>query len=215
MEMRGKVRNGVYLVIDPSMNEVELLEKLREVLHEEITALQVWDNFYKGQNVEALINKICNICQERSVPVFINNQWELLQTLPLDGIHFDEIPEDFNKIKNNLERSVLYGLTCNNNLEEVKWAKENHLDYISFCSVFPSSTSNSCDLVSFDTIKKAALMTDFPIFLAGGIKPDNMEKLKELNYSGVAVVSGIMSAEEPRKAIRNYLNELKNRENES
>jgi thiamine monophosphate synthase len=36
-----------------------------------------------------------------------------------------------------------------------------------------------------------------------------MKKLKQLNYSGVAVVSGIMSAEDPKVAVKKYLNELK------
>ena len=47
------------------------------------------------------------------------------------------------------------------------------------------------------------------IFLSGGITPDNMEELKELNYDGIAVVSGIMNAENPLKSLNLYKEKLK------
>ncbi|ULT43210.1 hypothetical protein KRR40_06900 [Niabella defluvii] len=40
-------------------------------------------------------------------------------------------------------------------------------------------------------------MTTMPLFLAGGIKPGNMETLSGLDYSGIAIVSGIMEADNP------------------
>src|SRR6185369_6565581 len=98
--------------------------------------------------------------------------------------------------------------TCNNDLAIVDWAMKQKLDYISFCSVFPSSTSNSCDLVSFDTIRRAREITSLPIFLAGGISPDNMKRLRELDFDGVAVISGIMNQDDPAQAAKKYLTEL-------
>lgn len=213
--MKKQINNGVYLVVDPSLNEEILLKKINIVLEENIAALQIWDNFSEDENNELLISKICDICHARNIPVLINNRWDFLNELPLDGIHFDEIPEDYEKIKTAIKKPFVSGLTCNNDLNQVKWAMENNFDYISFCSVFPSSTSNSCELVSFETIKKASEIVDFPIFLAGGIKPENMEKLIGLNYSGVAVVSGIMSAEDPKSAVKKYLDELKISKNEN
>ena len=74
--------------------------------------------------------------------------------------------------------------------------------------MFPSSTANSCDLVSFDNIKRVRTITNLPIFLAGGIKPENMEMLNELSYSGIAVVSGIMNAAQPAEALKMYHDKL-------
>jgi thiamine-phosphate pyrophosphorylase len=103
------------------------------------------------------------------------------------------------------------GLTCNNDLTFVDWASKNKLDYISFCSIFPSSTVNSCELVSFNTINQAAKRYSLPIFLAGGIKPENLDKLKELDYAGIAVISGIMSSDRPDESIKKYREKLNNK----
>jgi thiamine-phosphate pyrophosphorylase len=210
-----KIKNGIYIIIDPSMERNILLNKLKEISHEDIAAIQIWDNFNPTENPIALIEDILETCHARNIPVLINNQWDLLKQTNLDGIHFDEKQENILQIKNELNRQIITGITCNNDLSLVKWADKNEMDYISFCSMFPSSTANSCDLVNFKTIHEAAKITNLPIFLAGGIKPGNIEKLNSLLYSGIAVVSGIMNAEKPRKEIKRYTSKLKMNSNEN
>ncbi len=209
MEIRGRLRKkGIYLVVDPSMEEKILLERLQHALQEKIVAVQIWDNFNTEKNVLLLTNKICELCHAHEVPVFINNRWELIADAALDGVHFDEIPEDINKIREELKKQFLKGLTCNNDLKCLEWAEKHQFDYISFCSIFPSKTSNSCEMVDFDTIRKAKERSSLPIFLAGGISPENIEKLHNLKYDGVAVVSGIMNADKPGEAVQNYMKKL-------
>lgn len=203
-----KISSGIYLVIDPSMDELLLINKLNLCLKEKLAAVQIWDNFKAEQNISALIKKVCELCHTKNVPVLINNRWELLNDFLLDGVHFDEIPENYTAIKESINKPFICGLTCNNDLTFVDWASKNKLDYISFCSIFPSNTANSCELVNFNTINKAAKYYSLPIFLAGGIKPENIDKLKELNYTGIAVVSGIMSSDRPDESIKKYQEKL-------
>jgi len=214
MEMnttKSKISSGIYLVIDPSMDELLLLNKLTLCLKEKLAAVQIWDHFKAEQNISGLIRKICDLCHAKNVPVLINNKWELLNDFLLDGVHFDEIPENYSAIKERINKPFMCGLTCNNDLTFVDWASKNKLDYISFCSIFPSSTVNSCELVSFNTINQAAKRYSLPIFLAGGIKPENLDKLKELDYAGIAVISGIMSSDRPDESIKKYREKLNNK----
>jgi len=206
-----KMQNGIYLIVDPSMERNVLVSKLRQITHEEIAAIQIWDNFKPNENLIELINVILQLCHDKKIPVLINNQWELLKHTNLDGVHFDNKPEDFLRITKELNREFITGITCNNDLSIVKWADENGFDYISFCSMFPSSTANSCELVRFNTVKEARKITSLPIYLAGGIKPENIDLLNELNYSGIAIVSGIMSAENPVKEIKKYHQKIKDK----
>lgn len=206
------IKSGLYLVVNPSMDAKILLSKLELALKENIAAVQIWDNFAECKNIDSLIKDIIVLCHKQNTPVLINNQWEYLMQLELDGVHFDELPHHLKEIKQNLDKDFIVGLTCNNELSDVEWAESNQLDYISFCSIFPSSTSNSCELVEFETIQKARKITSIPIFLAGGIKSGNMKKLMKVPYDGVAVASGIMNAVQPTEVINEYLNELKKKE---
>ncbi|WP_181307436.1 thiamine phosphate synthase [Rufibacter sp. XAAS-G3-1] len=205
---KRKISSGIYLVVDPSLEEKVLLRKLEVILEEQLAALQIWDNFYAGQHVYGLIQKIVDLCHAKEVPVLINNKWEFLMDTALDGVHFDVIPADFAAIQKAVNRPFLTGLTCGNDEALVKWAQEEQLDYISFCSVFPSATSTSCELVTFESIARAKKISSLPVFLAGGIKPDNLQQLAGLEYEGVAVISGIMNSEHPSAAVQEYVKRL-------
>lgn len=204
-----KMQNGLYLIIDPSTDRRIVVSKLKEIIYEKIAAIQIWDNFKATENPIEFINEIVQLCHPNNIPVLINNQWELLKQTNLDGVHFDNVQHNIVQIKNELKRDIITGITANNDLSIVKWADENNFDYISFCSMFQSSTANSCELVTFDTVKEARNITSLPVFLAGGINPENVALLNELNYSGIAVVSGIMSAEKPLEAFQQYQEKIK------
>ena len=206
---RQTIESGIYLIIDPSMEEEILFAKLNLIVKEKIVSLQVWDNFKENQNIEELLLKIYERASANNIPVIINNSWELLKQIPLDGIHFDEIPENFNDIRKEINRYFIAGITCNNELSIIEYAEKHQFDYISFCSMFPSQTANSCELVDFETVQKAKNIFSEKIFLAGGIDLNNIKNLEELNYDGIAVVSGIMSAENPSETIKEYHQKIK------
>ncbi|MCM4167553.1 Thiamine-phosphate synthase [Arenibacter antarcticus] len=205
---KKSIKAGIYLVVDPSMEEFILLEKLQISLALGIVAVQIWDNFNNISNIEGVVQKICALCSNHQTPVLINNRWEHLKTMDLDGVHFDEVPNNLEEIKREIDKEIIIGLTCGNNLDHVKWAADNPIDYISFCSMFSSSSVSDCEIVTQKTIKNAALIFNKPIFLAGGIVPANMNQFDELNYHGVAVISGIMNAAHPDEAINEYRNIL-------
>lgn len=203
------IQSGIYLIIDPSMDEEILLAKLNVIVNEKISAIQIWDHFKENENIEELVSKISAKTSLHNIPLLINNRWEILKQIPLDGIHFDEIPENFNHIKKEISRDFLVGITCNNDLATIEYAEKHQFDYISFCSMFPSKTANSCELVSFETIQKAKSIFNGKIFLAGGIDLNTIENLGDLNYDGIAIVSGIMSAGNPSQAIKEYQQKIK------
>jgi thiamine-phosphate pyrophosphorylase len=199
-----EIKKGIYLIADPSMEETSLLEKIHRLVREPLSAVQIWDHFIKGQDPLPLIEKIRTICHAAKIPVIINNQWRLLGECPLDGVHFDHLPADYSAIKQRINRCFISGLTCNNDLLAVQRAQDLSFDYISFCSLFPSSTENSCELVKFATVQKASALFKGLIFLAGGIKPCHLETLKPLPFDGIAILSGILQANDPVTSIQQY-----------
>jgi thiamine-phosphate pyrophosphorylase len=205
--MEMKIRKGIYLVADPSIDENILLYKITECLSEEIAAVQIWEKD-RDQDLLPIAEKICNLCIPQNVPVIINNRWELLKKSQLNGVHFDHLPQNVEEIRKSLNRKFITGVTCNNDLSDVVLAQKHKLDYISFCSIFPSGTANSCELVEFDTIQKSRSIFSELIFIAGGITPHNLDKLTHLPFDGVAVISGILGSSNPVEAIREYKKHL-------
>ena len=205
---KKSIESGIYVVIDPSMEEHVLFNKLQIILTKEIAAIQIWDNFKNEQNIGALIHKIHFLCAQHQTPVLINNQWEFLKETELDGVHFDTTPNNLDDIRRQIHRDFIFGLTCGNDLDDVRWAAKHNIDYISFCSMFSSSSVDNCEIVAHETVEEASLIFNKPLFLAGGIYPKNMNRLDRLKYSGIAVISGIMNSEHPDRAIDDYYENL-------
>jgi thiamine-phosphate pyrophosphorylase len=206
---KGAFKSGIYLVVDPSMNEEELMTKLKLILPKDLAAVQIWDNFNDQNDNILLIQKIHSLCAQYQTPVLINNHWEYLKVIELEGVHFDEIPSNLEEIKREIGRGFYIGITCGNELVNVRRAVVHDIDYISFCSMFPSSSVDNCEIVDYETVKQAESIFNKPLFLAGGINPENINKLNPLKYDGIAVISGVMNSENPDKVIDEYRQNLK------
>lgn len=200
------IKGGVYLVLNPSVDETELFEKLELLLANGLDVVQVWNHWRPDTEKVKLLATICLHCQAYNVPVFINEEWKLLQEVPLlQGVHFDNIPSDFEHIQTAIGRPFLKGITCTNESDNIQWAIDNGIDYISFCSMFPSSSADNCSIVMPATVKKARALTNLPIFLAGGMTTETIHQLgKELDFDGVAVVSSLWKAPDPKQRLLEY-----------
>ncbi|NII24588.1 thiamine phosphate synthase [Pseudoflavitalea sp. X16] len=198
------IRGGLYLVIDPAKGWEKVLPAVQQAIAGGIDIIQVWNHWHPEQQKTAFIEKICRAAHPYHIPVLMNEDWQLMNDTSLDGVHFDEIPASIDAIRQQVQRPFWGGITCGNDLQKVQWAVDNRLDYISFCSMFPSATANSCELVKIETVQAARALTNMPIFLAGGITPDNLSLFEGTGMNGVAVISGIMNAEDPQQKTHSY-----------
>jgi thiamine-phosphate pyrophosphorylase len=202
-----KITGGVYLVLNPAMDRSKMMHTLQQALEGGVDVLQIWNNWPRGfssHEKEILANDIVNLAENFEVPVLINQEWEMLKNTRLHGVHFDEIPPDFGHIKKELTRPFLQGVTCSNNLEVIDWANRFEVDYISFCSMYPSKSAGNCEIVRPETVHKAREYTHLPLFVSGGVTPQNLLPLKKLGIDGVAVISGILDSHDPCKAAADY-----------
>lgn len=206
-----KPLDGVYLVIDPKQEWNSLLDKLHSALRGGINIVQIWNHWQPDLQQHSklqFVKEVKALAGQFGVPVLMHDDWELAQDADLEGVHFDQVPDRFDLIKDALATRHI-GLTVGNDLNLIAWAEEQSLSYISFCAVFPSPSVSSCEIVDQENIRKARKITRLPIFLSGGIRPENLVRLKHLSFDGIAIISGVLSAESPEEAVKQYLEKLK------
>lgn len=197
-----KINGGLYLVVDPSMPDV--LSKVEAALEAGIDVLQIWNHWDEGQDKSNFILRLSAMAHRFDVPVLINNDWEWLNHSTLDGVHFDNPPKNFDNIRKQVRRPFMWGVTCGNNLIDVMKAIDDQASYISFCSIFPSSSATGCELIARDTIAVARKLSSVPIFVAGGINLENISEVANMNVNGIAIISGILKADDPKAATRQF-----------
>lgn len=199
--MEMKHLKGIYLVVDPKDGFDALQPKLEAAIAGGVKIIQVWDHWGSDQDKELFIRQLIGLAGD--VPVIINNDLGLAQLPGVWGVHLDR-PEDLDQLI--VRDQLLVGVTLSGPAD---WAglKSQGVDYISFCSMFPSSSTDACELVSFDTVREACLHFPGSVFAAGGINRENAGQIVGLGVSGLALISGIMSAPDPRGEAQ-YFNQL-------
>ena len=202
------IRGGVYLVVDPSLLTDGSLQKIKPALKSGLAAIQVW-NHWKDISAKAeIVQNLVQLAQPFNVPVLINENWELLMETDANGIHFDLPSDNLALIRKAIGRKIITGITCGNDLNTVQYAIDQKMDYISFCSVFPSGSANSCEWVKPATIAAAREITNMPIFAAGGITAGNLPEILPTGINGIAVINSIMKADDPAAVTTEFNNIL-------
>jgi len=209
MKNERKIQGGVYLVVDPVLGLSHILSKIKQAIAGGIDVMQIWNNWSNTSNKQEFITAICEAAHAHNIPVLINEEWKLMQSAPLDGVHFDNIPVDINTIRQKIARPFICGITCGNDLSRIEWATDNMLDYISFCSMFPSPSAGICEIVSKETVTRARQLTSLPIFLAGGITLNNINELTDTGMNGIALISAIMKADNAQTTTKAFKEKLK------
>lgn len=204
--MKKKIKNGVYVVVDPAREVAQVIKQLTPLREEDLAAVQIWDNPGVERIDPSLIAELVELFSGTTTPVLINKQWELLASHALDGVHFDVLPEDWEGIQQRVARPFIKGLTLQNDLTPVAACQRLNFDYLSFCALFPSSTAGQCEIVRPETVEQCRQLTAMPIFLSGGIDAQTIPAIRHLPANGIAVVSAIMDAADPAKRVREFTN---------
>ena len=194
---KEKVKAGVYLVVDPSYGEAKVLEVTEASLKAGLSMLQLWASWKDDANAVELGKKLARLAKEYSTPFVINNDLEIANRVGADGVHIDGTEPDPFVIRRELGPHSIVGVTCSTSIEKVLWAASKKADYISFCSMYPSTSVNECDIVPMRMVSEARGRVSFPIFASGGINLSNAHEVIEAGADGVAVISTIMSSKDP------------------
>lgn len=196
--------SGLYFVVDPTDSSEKLLSVLEAALRGGVDAVQVWSAW---QSREPLIDKVTdihNVTKRYGVPLIINNDIDMAETISAEGVHLDGYDLTPREIRTRLGDSWIVGYTTGNDLQRVKWAEREGADYISFCSIYPSPSVANCDIVPLETVKQARKLVEIPIFASGGINLGNAKEVLEAGADGVAVISAIQRAKNPEEAAREF-----------
>jgi thiamine-phosphate pyrophosphorylase len=201
---------GVYLVVDPAPDRDVVLPKVEAALRGGVAVIQIWNHWAPDQDRTAFAAAVIEAARAHAVPVLVHEDVELLRCTHAHGIHYDTPALTPDQVRTRVARTdVLYGITCGNDLERVRQAIAEGVDYISFCSMFPSQSVQTCELVTLETLRAARALRDqqrpdLRIFASGGITPGNAAQVLRAGADGVAVVSGILGAADPEMAAARY-----------
>jgi thiamine-phosphate pyrophosphorylase len=198
---------GLYLVVSPVMPFDELLVTVEKALKGGVDLLQL---IPEGSEISRLVEDLSSLTGQYDVPFLVNGDLQLVKEVGADGLHLDRYDVTPSEVKQVLGKQCIVGYTLGDNLEKLKWAETVGADYVSFCSVFPTSSAAQCDIVPIRTIRSAKFQTTLPIFAAGGINLNNVERVLQAGVNGIAVTSALLEAEDPEQTALAFKEVIRN-----
>lgn len=134
------------------------------------------------------------------IPLIINDRLDVAMAVGADGVHIGQYDMPPGMARRLLGPDYIIGLSVET-YDQALEANEMDVDYVAISPVFTTPTkkelTHGLGIEGVEYISKLSL---HPSVAIGSIKTDNAAKVIKAGAKGIAVVSGICSAEDPKKA---------------
>ncbi|MFM2593247.1 thiamine phosphate synthase [Vibrio harveyi] len=194
----------LYLVTDDQQDLATLKRVVRKAVEGGVTMVQVRE---KHGDVRAFIERaqaVKDILKDTDVPLIVNDRVDVALAVDADGVHLAQSDMPAIIARELIGPNKILGLSIENE-EQLAEADSLPINYIGLSAIFATPTkTNTKKFWGIDGLKMALETTSLPIVAIGGINESNIPQLSATGAHGLALVSAICHAEDP-KAASEYL----------
>ncbi len=134
------------------------------------------------------------------VPLLINDRIDVALAAGADGAHVGQQDMPVALVRQLLGPAAIIGLSITE-LGQVRDRDVELADYLGVGPIFAQSTKlNATPPLGLDGLAKVRRATGKPIVAIGGVSAANADAVRSAGADGIAVVSAIMGADDPRAA---------------
>jgi thiamine-phosphate pyrophosphorylase len=131
----------------------------------------------------------------------VNDRCDVALAVGADGVHLGQEDLPLAEARAIVGQNVLIGVSTHN-LAQALEAQAGGADYIGFGPIFPSSSkTNPEPVVGIEGLREVRARVRIPIVAIGGITAKNAADVIAAGADGVAVISAILGAADPKSAI--------------
>ncbi|MHA7589873.1 thiamine phosphate synthase [Vibrio harveyi] len=190
----------LYLVTDDQQDLATLKRVVRKAVEGGVTMVQVRE---KHGDVRAFIERaqaVKDILKDTDVPLIINDRVDVALAVDADGVHLGQSDMPAIIARELIGPNKILGLSIENE-EQLAEADSLPIDYIGLSAIFATPTkTNTKKHWGIDGLKMALETTSLPIVAIGGINESNIPQLSATGVHGLALISAICHADDPKTA---------------
>lgn len=198
---------ALYFVVGPADCDGRAIEDVvGAALEGGVTLVQLRDKKADDAALVDLGRKIQPLCRAAGVPLIINDRLEPALLLEAEGIHVGQEDLAVAQIRPRLGYDRIVGVSAGS-LEELSRVAQDQVDYLGVGPV--NSTLSKSDAGAAIGSQGVAIIREnssLPIVAIGGIKLPDVAPLISAGAQGVAVVSAIAAAPDPKEAAQRLRN---------
>ena len=195
----------LYLVTDDQQDLATLEHVVELSVAGGVTMVQVRE---KHGDVRAFIERaqrVKAILSGTGVPLIINDRVDVALAVDADGLHLGQSDMPAEIARRLIGEDKILGLSIENE-QQLKEAEHLPIDYIGLSAIFATPTkTNTKKHWGVEGLKSALETTKLPIVGIGGINESNIPELMATGVHGLALVSAICQADDPKAAAQHLL----------
>ena len=176
-----------------------LKEVVLESLEGGVTMLQLREKHLDEAHFLEEAKELQMLCRSWHVPFLINDNVEIALAMNADGIHVGQSDMAAGDVRKKLGDDKIIGVSAQT-VEQALLAEKAGADYLGVGAVFPTSSKDDANEVTYETLKAICSAVSIPVVAIGGITQENVHQLAGSGICGAAVISAIYAEPDIKKA---------------
>ena len=199
----------LYLVTDRGRTGGrDLLWALEQALAGGVRAVQLREKDLGGRELYLLAQKVKRLCERYHASLFVNDRIDVALGVDADGVHLGGTSMPVRAARELVGEKKLIGVSTHS-VQEAKEAEQSGADFILFGPVyFAPSKAVYGKPQGLGPLKEVVEKISLPVYAIGGVKVENIAEVKATGVQGVALISAVLSAPDPRGAAQEILKKL-------
>ena len=178
---------------------------VEEALRGGVRAVQLREKDLSTKELYETAYELRRLTSRYGAKLLINDRVDVALAVDADGVHIGGSSLPIYKVRKLLGEKKLIGVSCHNQVQAIT-AQEMGADFVTFGPVyFTASKAAYGDPVGLELLETVTHMLQIPVFALGGISTKNCAEAVSCGVRGIAVISAVMSALEPRNAAKALL----------
>jgi thiamine-phosphate pyrophosphorylase len=200
----------LYLVTDRNQTGGrDLLWVLEQALDGGVKAIQLREKDLPGRDLFLLAEKTRRLCQAFRAALFINDRIDVALASDAEGVQLGTTSIAVAPARALLGPQKLIGVSTHS-LEEAKIAEQSEADFVLFGPVYYTASKAAYGAPQgLPALKAIVDNISLPVYAIGGMSLENVGSTRKAGVRGVALISAILSAQNPKEATEKILRRLR------
>lgn len=194
----------LYLIADRATSgDRPMLDVLARVLDAGVQLVQLREKALDRDALEALAEQVLSLTARYDAMLLINSAADIAVKVGAQGVHLPGgiLPQ---AVRNQVGQSFLIGYSAHTHAE---LDCADGADFVTYSPIFTPGSKPGYDGVEVGLVglANAVAHSRLPVYALGGITPKRAAKCRATGCVGVAVMSGVLAAGDPAKAVCEFL----------
>ena len=194
----------LYLIADrATCGDRPMLDVLARALDAGVRLVQLREKALDRDVLEALAEQVLSLTARYDAMLLINTAVDIAVKIGAQGVHLpgDALPQ---AVRDRVGSSFLIGYSAHTHAE---LDCADGADFVTYSPIFTPGSKLGYDgvVAGVEGLANAVAHSRLPVYALGGITPKRAVKCRTTGCAGVAVMSGILAAGDPAKAVCEFL----------